>query len=139
MCYWVLMKLLATKCVSLNYVAKDIAHVVKYVNFQLYRVHPDGVIWKTDKWRQIYKQMNFTFYTSNDGPLKRVEKKNFSTSISRTKENLYLFVLILWLICFRVIIYIQYFFDVVGNKLQTKNIYCGYWKENQSSRTEYVS
>ena len=26
---------------------KSIAHVIKHANFQLYRIHPDGIIWKT--------------------------------------------------------------------------------------------
>ena len=30
-----------------NGVLRSIAHVIKYANFQLYRVHPDGVIQKT--------------------------------------------------------------------------------------------
>ena len=51
------------------------------------------------------------------------QKQDFSTSISETSENVYLFVFISWLVSFGVCIYIQYFFDVVRNKLQTKNIY----------------
>ena len=38
-------------------------------------------------------------------------------------ENVYLFVSILWLADFEVFNYIQYFIDVVRNKLQTVNIY----------------
>ena len=29
-----------------NGVSKSIVRVINYVNFQLYRVNPDGVIWK---------------------------------------------------------------------------------------------
>ena len=29
-----------------NGVSKSIVHVIKHVNFHLYRAHPDGVIWK---------------------------------------------------------------------------------------------
>ena len=29
-----------------NGISKNIVHVMKHVNFQLYRAHPDGVIWK---------------------------------------------------------------------------------------------
>ena len=39
-----------------NRAPKSIVHVMKHVNFQLYRTHPDEVIWKkTDNWQQIYK------------------------------------------------------------------------------------
>ena len=30
-----------------NDVSRSIVHMIKYANVQLYRVHPDGVIWKT--------------------------------------------------------------------------------------------
>ena len=29
-----------------NGVSKYVVHVMKHVNFQIYRAHPDGVIWK---------------------------------------------------------------------------------------------
>ena len=29
-----------------NSVPKNIVHVMEHVSFQLYRTHPDGVIWK---------------------------------------------------------------------------------------------
>ena len=68
-----------------------------------------------------------------------INTQDFSTSISETTENVCLFVLILWLASFGVCIYIQYFFDVVGNKLQTRNIYTRGDKKNMSQkRKEYV-
>ena len=51
--------------------------MIKCVNFQLYKVHPDGVIYKPGNWRQTYKQTSSTFFTSNDVP----RRKNFSTSL----------------------------------------------------------
>ena len=50
------------------------------------------------------------------------EYKIFSTSISETSENVYLFVFISWLVSFGVCMYIQWFFDVVINKHQTISI-----------------
>ena len=52
--------------------------MIKYANFQLYRVHPDRVIWKklTIDDKYIYKQMSLTFYTSNDVPKRCREEKN---------------------------------------------------------------
>ena len=48
----------------------------KDANFQLYRAHLNGVIWKkTDNWRQIRKQTSSTYYGSNDVFLKCVENK----------------------------------------------------------------
>ena len=51
------------------------------------------------------------------------EEQDFSTSISETSEIVYLFAFISWLLSFWVCIYIQYFFDMVRNKLQTIDIY----------------
>ena len=57
----------AHRQISENRAPKSIVHVMKHVNFQLYRTHPDEVIWKkTDNWQQIYKQTSLSFYTSND-------------------------------------------------------------------------
>ena len=53
--------------------------------------------------------------------------------------KIYLFVCISWLVSFGVCIYIQYYFDVVRNKLQTTNIYTRVDKKKiKSSRKEYV-
>ena len=50
-----------------NGVSESIINVIKHVNIQLYRAHPDGVIWKkNDNKRQANKQTSLTFYTSND-------------------------------------------------------------------------
>ena len=49
-----------------NGVSKSIVHVIKHANFQLYRAHPDGVIWKKPTIDGKYKQTSFTFCTSND-------------------------------------------------------------------------
>ena len=50
-----------------NSVSKSIIHVIKQVNFPLYRAQANAIIWKkTDKRRQIYKQRTLTFCTSND-------------------------------------------------------------------------
>ena len=50
------------------------------------------------------------------------KKQDFSTSVSETSENIYLFVFISWLVSFGVSIYMQYLSDVKRNKLQTINI-----------------
>ena len=47
-----------------NGVLKSIVRVIKHANFQPYRVHL--LFRKPDNWRQIYKQMIPTLYTSND-------------------------------------------------------------------------
>ena len=47
-------------------------------------------------------------------------KKYFPISISEKLENIYLFIfisVILWLVSFALCIYLQYFFDIVRNKL----------------------
>ena len=36
----------AHRQISKNRAPKSIVHVMKHVNFQLYRTHPDEVIWK---------------------------------------------------------------------------------------------
>ena len=66
-------------------------------------------------------------------------KNKFSTSVSEASENVYCFVFISLLISVGVCIYIKYFFNVVGNKLQTINIYAKVNKKKiKSSRKEYV-
>ena len=63
------------------------------------------------------------------------KNQDFSTSVSETSENVYLFVFISWLVSF----YTQYFFDVVRNKLQTISIYTRVNKKKiKCSRKEYV-
>ena len=47
------------------------------------------------------------------GILTLYEKQNFSTSVSETSDNVYLFVFISCLVSFGVCFYIQYFFGVV--------------------------
>ena len=51
------------------------------------------------------------------------KKYDFSTLVLEPSENVNLFVSLLWLADFEVFNYIQYFIDVVRNKLQTVNIY----------------
>ena len=51
------------------------------------------------------------------------ETIGFSKSISEARENVNVFVSHLWLVFSAVCTYIQYFFDVMRNKLQTINIY----------------
>ena len=60
------------------------------------------------------------------------KKQGFLTSIAETSENVYLFVSLSgYLFPFLVCIYIQYFFDVVRNKLQTININYSKSEEDQ--------
>ena len=61
-------------------------------------------------------------------------------STLETTENKYLFIFVPWLVSFGVCIYIQYFFYVVRNKLQTINI-CNRVRKMKikSSRKEYVT
>ena len=59
------------------------------------------------------------------------KKQYFSTSISEASKIVYLFVSLSRLVSFGVCINIQYFFDVVRNKLQTINIYQNLSKEDQ--------
>ena len=47
------------------------------------------------------------------------KKEDFSTSISEASGNVYLFVSLSRFASFGVCSYIQYYFDVVRNKLQT--------------------
>ena len=64
--------------------------------------------------------------------------QNFNMTLRETSENVYLFVFISWLVSFGVCIYVQYFFDVVRNKLQTINIYSRVDKKKiKSSGKEY--
>ena len=62
------------------------------------------------------------------------------SSVSETSENLYFFDFISSLVSFVVYIYVQYFFDMVRNKLETiKNIYTKVNKKKiKSSRKERV-
>ena len=56
--------------------------------------------------------------------LRNIKIVAFLTSVSETRENLYFFDFISSLVSFVVYIYVQYFFDMVRNKLETiKNIY----------------
>ena len=60
-----------------------------------------------------------------------LKKQDFSTSASKTSENVFLFVFISWLVSFGVRIRKQYFNDVVRNKLQIINVYKSKSKEDQ--------
>ena len=59
------------------------------------------------------------------------EKQNFSTSVSETSDNVYLFVFISCLVSFGVCFYIQYFFGVVEKTSHNKCLYWSWWKEDQ--------
>ena len=50
-------------------------------------------------------------------------KQDFSRSVSETSQTACLFIFNSWLVSFGVCIYMQYFFDVLRNKLQAMNIY----------------
>ena len=52
-----------------------------------------------------------------------MKKQDFSTSITKKSENVYLFISLSRLASFGVCIYIQYYFDAVRINLQTKSIY----------------
>ena len=72
--------------------------------------------------------------------LRNIKIVVFLTSVSETSENLYFFDFISSLVSFVVYIYVQYFFDMVRNKLETiKNIYTKVNKKKiKSSRKERV-
>ena len=72
--------------------------------------------------------------------LRNIKIVAFLTSVSETSENLYFFDFISSLVSFVVYIYVQYFFDMVRNKLETiKNIYTKVNKKKiKSSRKEHV-
>ena len=72
--------------------------------------------------------------------LRNIKIVAFLTSVSETSENLYFFDFISSLVSFVVYIYVQYFFDMVRNKLETiKNIYTKVNKKKiKSSRKERV-
>ena len=81
-----------------------------------------GEVHTSAKWLFNYSWICFLTLKAVDKEFSLHKKTGLSTSIPETSENAYLLV-ISRLISSVVCIYIQYFFDVLRNKLQTTNIY----------------
>ena len=66
-------------------VSKSVVHMIKHVNFQLYRYILAELVGETDYWQQLYKQRSSGFYTSSGvSPKSCAQKKGLRFFITVT-------------------------------------------------------